>query len=58
MLLCGRWSRLAKKIVAKDNKLRSLNINGRWRWLAGRLLDKSKPPNTLDQRWINLIKAA
>lgn len=48
LVMCGRWSRLARKIVAKDNKLRSLNVNGRWRWLAGRLLNKAKPPRTVE----------
>jgi hypothetical protein len=57
LLLCGRWARMARKIVAKDNKLRSLDVNGRWRILASKLLNKSKPPNTVDERWKRLVRA-
>jgi hypothetical protein len=58
LLNYGRWARLARKIIIKDNKLRSLNVNGRWRLLASKLLNKAKPPNTLQNRWIRLVRAA
>jgi hypothetical protein len=58
MVLCCRWAKFARLIVAKDNRLRSLNVNGRWRILTNKLLKRAAPPNTVDERWKRLVRAA